>query len=68
MSKLQSLLSFTVVLMIIHWTLVITCFSVTWIRYNAVEVMDPDFSGTDQSWISVNMTYVYMYAVVRPTK
>jgi len=36
-----------------------------------VAVMDPDFSGTDQSWISVNRMYMYMYAiyaVLRPTK
>jgi len=28
--------------------------------------MDADFSGT--VWISVNMLYMYMYAVVRPSK
>ena len=34
--------------------------------------MDPDFPGTDQSWISdnlsVNRMYIYMYAVARPTE
>ena len=38
------------------------------LQCNTVEVIDPDFSGTDQSWISVNRTYMYMYAVVRVTK
>ena len=51
-----------------HWTLVITRFNIRGFGYNTVEVMDPDFSKTDQSCISVNRTHMYMYAVVRLTK